>query len=124
MHTLVLKGIQGVRKIKDGYNPATWMLEVTTSSKEVELGIDFAELYKNSELYRYFHLYEIKSNQNIELENNLLQLFQDKQSTYQRTECSSTLFKRSLFSFTVLEILFDTMYGLLMETALVLLAQS
>ncbi|GAU19344.1 hypothetical protein TSUD_336310 [Trifolium subterraneum] len=44
--------IQGVSKIKDGYNPATWMLEVTTSSKEVELGIDFAEVYKNSELYR------------------------------------------------------------------------
>ncbi|GAU19343.1 hypothetical protein TSUD_336300 [Trifolium subterraneum] len=46
------EGIEGVSKIKDGYNPATWMLEVTTSSKEVELGIDFAEVYKNSELYR------------------------------------------------------------------------
>ncbi|PNX98846.1 pleiotropic drug resistance protein 1-like, partial [Trifolium pratense] len=46
------EGIQGISKIKDGYNPATWMLEVTTSSKEVELGIDFAEVYKNSELYR------------------------------------------------------------------------
>ncbi|WJX79102.1 transcription factor, variant 2 [Trifolium repens] len=46
------EGIQGVSKIKDGYNPATWMLEVTTSSKEAELGIDFAEVYKNSELYR------------------------------------------------------------------------
>ncbi|RHN44040.1 putative ABC-2 type transporter, P-loop containing nucleoside triphosphate hydrolase [Medicago truncatula] len=46
------EGIQGVTKIKDGYNPATWMLEVTASSKEVELGIDFAEVYKNSQLYR------------------------------------------------------------------------
>ncbi|CAJ2632863.1 unnamed protein product [Trifolium pratense] len=46
------EGIEGVSKIKDGYNPATWMLEVTTSSKEVELGIDFAQVYKNSELYR------------------------------------------------------------------------
>ncbi|KAK7336921.1 hypothetical protein VNO77_17474 [Canavalia gladiata] len=46
------EGIQGVNKIKDGYNPATWMLEVTTSAKEMELGIDFAEVYKNSELYR------------------------------------------------------------------------
>ncbi|KAK7396464.1 hypothetical protein VNO78_17497 [Psophocarpus tetragonolobus] len=44
--------IQGVNKIKDGYNPATWMLEITTSAKEMELGIDFAEVYKNSELYR------------------------------------------------------------------------
>ncbi|RHN48292.1 putative iron-chelate-transporting ATPase [Medicago truncatula] len=46
------EGIKGVSKIKYGYNPATWMLEVTTSSKERELGIDFAEVYKNSELYR------------------------------------------------------------------------
>ncbi|CAK8543693.1 unnamed protein product [Lathyrus sativus] len=46
------EGNQGVNKIKDGYNPATWMLEITSSSKEVELGIDFADLYKNSELYR------------------------------------------------------------------------
>ncbi|XP_061343438.1 pleiotropic drug resistance protein 1-like isoform X2 [Gastrolobium bilobum] len=46
------EGIQGVSKIKDGYNPATWMLEITSSAKEMELGIDFAEVYKNSELYR------------------------------------------------------------------------
>ncbi|XP_027349850.1 pleiotropic drug resistance protein 1-like isoform X3 [Abrus precatorius] len=46
------EGIQGVRTIEDGYNPATWMLEVTTSAKEIELGIDFAEVYKNSDLYR------------------------------------------------------------------------
>jgi len=124
MYMPVLKGIQGVSKIKDGYNPATWMLEVTTSSKERELGIDYAEVYKNSELYRYFHLYEIKSNQTIELENNLLQLFQEKQSTYQRIEYSSTRFEISLFCFAILEILLDTMHGLLMETTLVLLAQS
>ncbi|KAM0017400.1 putative ABC-type xenobiotic transporter [Helianthus debilis subsp. tardiflorus] len=44
--------IEGVAKIKDGYNPATWMLEVSTSSQELALGIDFAEIYQNSELYR------------------------------------------------------------------------
>ncbi|KAH7657266.1 Monosaccharide-transporting ATPase protein [Dioscorea alata] len=46
------EGIQGVRKIKDGYNPATWMLEVTTSAQEEILGVNFTELYKNSDLYR------------------------------------------------------------------------
>nr|XP_034594035.1 ABC transporter G family member 35 isoform X1 [Setaria viridis] len=45
------EGIQGVRKIKDGYNPATWMLEVTTVSQEQTLGVDFSDLYKKSELY-------------------------------------------------------------------------
>ncbi|XP_029128152.1 pleiotropic drug resistance protein 1 isoform X2 [Cajanus cajan] len=44
--------IKGVHTIEDGYNPATWMLEVTNSAKEMEMGIDFAEVYKNSELYR------------------------------------------------------------------------
>lgn len=47
-----IQGIEGVNKIKDGYNPATWMLEVTTQAQESALGVDFAELYKNSELYR------------------------------------------------------------------------
>ncbi|KAK3411032.1 hypothetical protein EUGRSUZ_J03047 [Eucalyptus grandis] len=46
------EGIRGVRKIEDGYNPATWMLEVTTPAQELALGIDFADFYKNSDLYR------------------------------------------------------------------------
>jgi len=69
VHAFISKEIQGVSKIKDGYNPATWMLEVSTSAKEMELGIDFAEVYKSSELYRYFQL---KSNQTIELKYNSL----------------------------------------------------
>ncbi|XP_022868529.1 pleiotropic drug resistance protein 1-like [Olea europaea var. sylvestris] len=44
--------VPGVPKIKDGYNPATWMLEVSASSQEQMLGVDFAEVYKNSDLYR------------------------------------------------------------------------
>ncbi|KAF8393291.1 hypothetical protein HHK36_021532 [Tetracentron sinense] len=46
------EGIQGVSKIKDGYNPASWMLEVTTAAQEVALGVNFTDVYKNSELYR------------------------------------------------------------------------
>ncbi|RVW77076.1 Pleiotropic drug resistance protein 1 [Vitis vinifera] len=46
------EGIEGVSKIKDGYNPATWMLEVTTGAQEGTLGVDFTEIYKNSDLYR------------------------------------------------------------------------
>ncbi|XP_010249929.1 PREDICTED: pleiotropic drug resistance protein 1-like [Nelumbo nucifera] len=46
------EGIEGVSKIKDGYNPATWMLEVTTMAQEEILGVNFAEVYKNSELHR------------------------------------------------------------------------
>ncbi|XP_061336755.1 pleiotropic drug resistance protein 1-like isoform X2 [Gastrolobium bilobum] len=46
------EGIEGVSKIKDGCNPATWMLEITTSAREKDLNVDFADIYKNSELYR------------------------------------------------------------------------
>ncbi|KAK1358244.1 hypothetical protein POM88_051500 [Heracleum sosnowskyi] len=46
------ESIEGVSKIKDGYNPATWMLEVTTPAQEMALGIDFTEMYRNSDLYR------------------------------------------------------------------------
>uniref|UniRef100_A0A7N1A9M9 ABC transporter domain-containing protein n=1 Tax=Kalanchoe fedtschenkoi TaxID=63787 RepID=A0A7N1A9M9_KALFE len=46
------EGIDGVSKIKDGYNPATWMLEVSSSAQEMMLGVDFTEIYKNSDLYR------------------------------------------------------------------------
>ncbi|XP_012569363.2 pleiotropic drug resistance protein 1-like [Cicer arietinum] len=47
-----LEGIEGVSRIKDGSNPATWMLEVTNSAREMELEINFADVYRNSELYR------------------------------------------------------------------------
>lgn len=47
------EAIPGVPKIKDKYNPATWMLEVTSAAAEHGLGIDFARHYKNSSLYEW-----------------------------------------------------------------------
>jgi len=41
-----------VQKIKDNYNPATWMLQISSPSIEAQLGIDFAEIYANSTLHR------------------------------------------------------------------------
>ena len=46
------EGIEGVSKIRPGYNPATWMLEVTSQAQEDILGVSFAEAYKNSDLYQ------------------------------------------------------------------------
>ncbi|KAJ0868718.1 putative ABC-type xenobiotic transporter [Helianthus annuus] len=53
-HLLVeyFESIKGVSKITDGYNPATWMLEVSSNAVEAQLGVDFAEIYANSDLYR------------------------------------------------------------------------
>lgn len=45
------EAIEGVRKIKAGHNPATWMLEVTSPLEETRLGVDFAEVYRQSKLF-------------------------------------------------------------------------
>lgn len=46
------QGISGVPLIPSGYNPATWMLEISTPAFEDKLGIDFAATYKNSSQFR------------------------------------------------------------------------
>ncbi|KAM3739457.1 hypothetical protein ACB098_08G025600 [Castanea mollissima] len=46
------QGINGIPPIHSGYNPATWMLEVTTPTAEERIGEDFADIYRNSEQYR------------------------------------------------------------------------
>ncbi|CBI17066.3 unnamed protein product, partial [Vitis vinifera] len=53
-HKLVeyFESVPGVTKIKEGYNPATWMLEISSSAVEAQLDIDFAEVYASSDLYR------------------------------------------------------------------------
>lgn len=51
--SFLLQTVPGVPKITDGYNPATWMLEVSSNAVESQLDVDFAEIYSNSDLYRY-----------------------------------------------------------------------
>ncbi|GFZ12666.1 pleiotropic drug resistance 6 [Actinidia rufa] len=52
-HKLVeyFEAVPGVPKIKEGYNPATWMLEVSSTAVEAQLDVDFADIYANSSLY-------------------------------------------------------------------------
>ncbi|GKV53954.1 hypothetical protein SLEP1_g60465, partial [Rubroshorea leprosula] len=53
-HKLIeyFEAVPGVLKINDGYNPATWMLEISSTVVEAQLYVDFAEIYANSDLYR------------------------------------------------------------------------
>ncbi|KAL9176954.1 hypothetical protein ABFS82_01G027200 [Erythranthe guttata] len=46
------EAIPGVQKIKPGYNPAAWILEVTSPGEENRLGLDFAEIYRGSLLFQ------------------------------------------------------------------------
>lgn len=53
-HKLVqyFEAIEGVPRIRSGHNPAAWMLEVTASVEESRLGVDFAEIYQRSRLFK------------------------------------------------------------------------
>ncbi|KAL7195797.1 hypothetical protein ACSBR1_035934 [Camellia fascicularis] len=46
------EAVPGVPKIKDGYNPATWMLEISAPSVEAQMDVDFANIYANSSLHQ------------------------------------------------------------------------
>ena len=46
------QAIPGVRPCGMGLNPATWMLEITALGPEQKLGIDFADVYAQSDLSR------------------------------------------------------------------------
>ncbi len=44
------EGLPGVPKLREGINPATWMLEISTGAQEQRLGLDFADAFADSEL--------------------------------------------------------------------------
>lgn len=47
-----MQSIEGVPKIKPGYNPAAWMLDITSLAEETRLGVDFADIYQRSNLFQ------------------------------------------------------------------------
>jgi hypothetical protein len=52
--SLVVQSIEGVPKICEGLNPATWILESsTTPVAEERLGMALAQHYRESDLYRH-----------------------------------------------------------------------
>ncbi|PSS15955.1 Pleiotropic drug resistance protein [Actinidia chinensis var. chinensis] len=53
-HKLVeyFEAVPGVPKIRDGYNPATWMLEISAPPVEAQLVVDFSDIYAKSSLYQ------------------------------------------------------------------------
>ncbi|KAK4717281.1 hypothetical protein R3W88_015619 [Solanum pinnatisectum] len=46
------QSVPGVPTIKEGYNPATWMLDITTPAVEAQVNVDFTDIYAKSDLYR------------------------------------------------------------------------
>jgi ABC-type multidrug transport system ATPase subunit/ABC-type multidrug transport system permease subunit len=46
------QAMEGTPPIHEGYNPATWMLEISTPGAELRSGKDFADHYRTSDLFR------------------------------------------------------------------------
>ncbi|CAI0467872.1 unnamed protein product [Linum tenue] len=46
------QGIGGIHPIPNGYNPATWMLEITSTNVEQRMHLDFAQSYRTSQQFR------------------------------------------------------------------------
>ena len=47
-----MQAVPGVPAIQGELNPAAWMLEITTPGMEHQLAVDFAQVYKESDLAR------------------------------------------------------------------------
>ncbi|TVU02127.1 hypothetical protein EJB05_52394, partial [Eragrostis curvula] len=50
VHSPQLTAIPGIPQIKENYNPSTWILEATSTSMEAQLGVDFAQIYRDSSI--------------------------------------------------------------------------
>ncbi|ONK66657.1 uncharacterized protein A4U43_C06F10630 [Asparagus officinalis] len=113
--------IQGVSKIKDGYNPATWMLEATTLAQEKLLSINFTDVYKTSLLFQRNKELIKELSSPAPGSRDLLLPTQYSQSFY--TQCFACLWKQNLsywrnppyvavrFFFTfVIALLFGTIF--------------
>ncbi|EPS60993.1 hypothetical protein M569_13808, partial [Genlisea aurea] len=110
------EAVEGVVKIRDGYNPATWMLEVTSIPHEEAIGVNFAEIYKNSDLYRRNKamISELSS----PAPNSKDLEFPTKYSRSFWTQCTVCLWKQSKSywknpSYTAVKLLFTTFLALL-----------
>ncbi|VAH77438.1 unnamed protein product [Triticum turgidum subsp. durum] len=113
------EGIHGVSKIKDGYNPATWMLEVTTIGQEQMLGIDFSDIYKKSELYQRNKALIKELSQPVPGSTDLYFPTQYSQSSV--TQCMACLWKQNLSywrnpPYNAVRFLFTTVIALLFGT--------
>ncbi|GLJ52513.1 hypothetical protein SUGI_1117700 [Cryptomeria japonica] len=78
------QAITGVPKLRDRHNPATWMLEVTSMTVEQQLGIDFAQIYRESSLSR----------ENIQLVEELSTPASDAKDLYFPTQYAQNAWKQ------------------------------
>ncbi|XP_058724834.1 pleiotropic drug resistance protein 1-like [Vicia villosa] len=110
------EAIQGVPQIKDGYNPATWMLEVTSAGSEANLKVNFSNVYRNSELYRRNK--ELIQELSIPPQGSKDIYFDTQYTQTMLSQCKACLWKQHLSywrntSYTAVRLLFTTLIAFL-----------
>ncbi|KOM25783.1 hypothetical protein LR48_Vigan187s002300 [Vigna angularis] len=110
------EAIEGVPKVKDGYNPATWMLEVTSAGTEATLKVNFTNVYRNSELYRRNK--ELIQELSIPPQGSKDLHFDSQYSQTLVAQCKACLWKQHLSywrntSYTAVRLLFTILIALL-----------
>ncbi|XP_027333289.1 pleiotropic drug resistance protein 1-like isoform X2 [Abrus precatorius] len=110
------EAIEGIPKIRDGYNPATWMLEVTSAGTEACLKVNFTNVYKNSELHRRNK--QLIQELSIPPQGSKDLHFDSQYSQTLVTQCKACLWKQHLSywrntSYTAVRLLFTTLIALL-----------
>ncbi|KAL2516260.1 ABC transporter G family member 29 [Forsythia ovata] len=78
------EAIPGITRIRENYNPAAWMLEVSSAAMEKRLGVDFAEVYRTSSLYQVMK--------------------QTKQGSSKRVECTTRRSRGPVFPNSILSV--------------------
>ncbi|XP_025606422.1 pleiotropic drug resistance protein 1 [Arachis hypogaea] len=109
------EGIEGVPKIKDGYNPATWMLEVTSAVTEANLNVNFTNVYRSSELHRRNK--QLIQELSIPVQGSRDLYFDTQYSQNFLTQCKACLWKQHLSywrntSYTAVRLLFTAIIAL------------
>lgn len=115
------EAIPGVPKIKEGYNPATWMLEISSVEAEAHLGVDFAEIYKNSFLFQRNQA--LINEMSVPIQGSKELSFPTQYSQSFAMQCMACLWKQHwsywrnpnynavrLFSTTVIALVFGTVF--------------
>ncbi|XP_077235594.1 ABC transporter G family member 45-like [Tasmannia lanceolata] len=86
------EAVPGVPKIKHDQNPAAWVLDVSSSAMEYEIGIDFAEVFSSSYLYKKnMELIRVLSK---EKSNSGPLYFPSKYTQSFRVQCAACLMKQ------------------------------
>ncbi|KAL0674779.1 hypothetical protein Bca4012_002760 [Brassica carinata] len=113
------QGVEGVPAISSGYNPATWMLEVTTPALEEKFNMDFADLYKKSQQFR-----EVEANikqLSVPPEGSKAITFASRYSQSQLSQFQLCLWKQNLVywrspAYNLVRLLFTTVAAIILGT--------